>query len=318
MSTYIFKRLLWAIPTMLGAASIIFLLMRVLPGDIVMTLIGGENEVITDPEKLATLRRQLGIDIPLYQQYFNWMGGLFRFDLGESLWTSRPVWFHLWQRLPYTITLVIMSLAISIVVAIPIGVISALKQDTWIDYGLRTFAVAGLSIPSFWFGLLLLMFVLRVFTWSPPLEYAPIYRDPSTALQQLVLPAVALGYRSSAVAARMMRSSMLEVMREDYVRTAWAKGLKQRTVVYLHAMRNAMLPVLTIFGLEVILIFSTAVVVESIFNVPGLGRLLVDSIHNRDVVMVQGVVTFTVGFVLVVNLTVDIIYAWADPRIRLR
>jgi len=318
MGAYIVKRLLWAIPTLLGAATLIFLLMRVLPGDVAMMIMGGEDIMVSDPEQLAALREKLGLNVPLYKQYFNWMWGMVRLDFGESLWTKNAVWADIGVRIPYTLTLVVMSITLSMLISIPIGVLSALKQDTWIDYGLRSFAILGLSMPSFWFGMLLLMFTLTVFMWSPPLQYAPIYKNPGIALQQLVLPALALGYRSAAVTARMMRSSMLEVMREDYVRTAWAKGLRERVVIFTHAVRNAVLPVATLFGLEIILLFSTAVVIENIFNIPGLGRLLVDSIHRRDVNMVQGLVTFTVAFVLVVNLVVDLIYAKLDPRIRFR
>ncbi len=318
MTSYIFKRLLWAIPTLLGAATLIFFLMRVLPGDIAVMIVGGEEVAMADPETLNATREKLGLNIPLWQQYVNWMWGAMRLDFGDSLWTQNTVWSDIGIRIPYTLTLVAMSITLSFILAIPIGVISAIKQDTWVDYGLRSFAIFGLSMPSFWFGMLLLMFTLVVFTWSPPLQYAPVYKDPITALQQLFLPALALGYRSAAVSARMMRSSMLEVMREDYVRTAWSKGLRERVVIYVHAIRNAILPVITLFGLEVILVFSTAVVIENIFNIPGLGRLLVDSIHRRDVNMVQGLVTFTVAFVLVINLVVDLIYAKLDPRIRFK
>jgi peptide/nickel transport system permease protein len=318
MGAYIIKRLLWAIPTLLGATTIIFLLMRVLPGDIAMMIVGGEGSAVVDPAKLEAVREKLGLNLPLWKQYLDWMWGAIRFDFGNSLWTQNPVWTEIGVRIPYTLTLVALSITLSVIFSIPIGVLSALKQDTWVDYSLRSFLILGLSMPSFWFGMLLLMFTVSVFQWSPPLDYAPVHKDPITALQQLFLPALALGYRSAAVSARMMRSSMLEVMREDYVRTAWAKGLRERVVVFTHAARNAILPVVTLFALEIILIFSTAVVIEKIFNIPGLGRLLVDSITRRDVNMVQGLVTFTVAFVLGVNLLVDLVYAKLDPRIRFR
>jgi len=233
-----------------------------------------------------------------------------------SFWV--PEWEEIWIRLPYTMTLVALSILISILLAIPIGIVSALKQDTWIDYSLRSFAIAGLSIPSFLFGLLVLLVVINVWRWAPPLKYAPIFVDPVVALQQLIFPALVLGYRSTAVSARMMRSSMLEVMREDYVRTAWAKGLLGRTVIYVHALRNAILPVVTMFGLEIILVFSSSVIIERFFNIPGIGRLLIDGINHRDLAIVQGVVAFIVVFVLLVNLIVDMIYAAIDPRVRLR
>jgi len=316
VSAYILRRLLWAIPTLLGAVTIIFLVMRVLPGDVAMVILGGEGDI--DPVQYQVLRTELGLNRPLYEQYFSWMWGFLRLDLGISLWTGEPVWTEIWTRIPYSLTLIALAVTLTVLMAVPIGVLSALKQDTWIDYGLRSFAIAGLSIPGFWFGLLVLLFTVTLFKWSPPLAYAPVYRDPLTALQQLILPAVVLGYRNIAVSSRMMRSSMLEVMREDYVRTARAKGLKDRTVIYIHALRNAVLPVTTVFGLEVIVVFSSAVIVEQIFNIPGIGRLLVEAIIRRDVVTVQGVVALIVVFVLVVNLLVDLIYAWIDPRVRFR
>ncbi|MFC2122993.1 ABC transporter permease [Bacteroidota bacterium] len=317
MQNYILRRFLWAVPTLLGAITLIFLLMRVLPGDVVIMVLGGEGQDI-DPTQYQALREQLGLNRPLLEQYFDWLWGIIRLDLGVSLWTSQPVWSEISTRLPYTATLIAMALAISIALSIPIGVASALKQDSWLDYALRGFAIAGLSIPSFWFGMLLLILVVTVFNWSPPIEYAPVYKEPWIALQQLFLPAITLGYRQVAISARMMRSTMLEVLREDYVRTAWAKGLTERAVVYIHAMRNAILPVITIFGLEIILLISGTVIIETIFNIPGVGRLLVDGINNRDVNLVQGVTAFIVAIVLATNLIVDLIYAWADPRVRFK
>jgi len=300
---------------MLGAITIVFLLLRVMPGDVAMLILSEEGEHI-DPVQLETVREQLGLNRPIYEQYFSWLWGLVRLNLGTSLWTGASVWTEICIRLPYTAMLVVLSLAITMVLAIPIGVLSALKQDTWVDYGLRSLAIAGIAIPNFWFGILLLLFLITVFTWFPPLDYAPIYKNPGVAIQQLILPAIALGYRSVAVSARMMRSAMLEVMREDYVRTARAKGLRERTVIYLHALRNAVLPVITIFGLEIIMVFSGAVIVETIFNVPGIGGLLIDGINHRDIVLVQGLVSVVIAFVLIVNLAVDLVYAWVDPRIR--
>jgi peptide/nickel transport system permease protein len=289
--------------------------MRVLPGDVAMVMLGSEGAAI-NPEQLNALREQLGLNMPLWQQYAVWLGDFARLDLGKSMWTGNPVWSEISLRLPYTVTLILISLAISILISIPVGVFSALKQDSWLDYGLRSFAIAGLSIPNFWLGLLLLLITVSYFRWSPPIEYAPVYVAPLVAMQQLAMPAIALGYRQSAVAARMMRSSMLEVMREDYVRTARSKGLRERTVINVHAIRNAILPVVTIYGTEIVMLISGAVIIETIFNIPGIGRLLVDGINHRDVNLVQGLVAFITVIVLLMNLLVDLVYGWVDPRIR--
>jgi len=315
MGAYIVKRLLWMIPTFLGAVTLIFFVMRVLPGDIAQLMMGGAD-TLTDPVALQAMREKLGLNLPLWQQYINWLGGLLRLDLGTSLWTGKSVWYEISVRLPYTLTLGTIAMAFSIVLSIPIGIISALKQDTWIDHGLRSFAILGLSIPNFWLAMLILLVLLNVFKWSPPLEYYTIVSNPGGALQQLLLPALCVGFRQLSVGARMMRSSMLEVLGEDYIRTARAKGLRERIVIYLHGLRNAILPVVTIIGMEVVMVVAGAVIVETIFSIPGVGRLLVDAINNRDVVMVQGVVSVIVAFILVINMLVDLLYGWIDPRVR--
>lgn len=317
MRAYVIRRLLWIVPTLFGAATFIFLVLQVLPGDVALVIMGEEGP-ISGPERLEALREELGLNRPLYQQYFSWLWGMARLDLGESLWTGQPVVRELWVRLPYTLALVAVAVTFSISLAIPIGVLSALRQDSWVDYILRSFTIVGLSLPSFWFAILIVLFLLMAFQWFPPLTYAPVYEKPIVAFQQLIFPGLALGYRQTAVAARMMRSSMLEVLREDYVRTARSKGLTERIVVYVHALKNAVLPVITIFGLEIIILFSGAVIVERIFNIPGIGGLLVDALARRDIPLVQGIVMLVVGFVVIVNLITDLLYAWVDPRIRYR
>ncbi|MDP6347498.1 MAG: ABC transporter permease [Dehalococcoidia bacterium] len=315
MKEYIVRRLLLMVPTIFGAVTLIFLLMNILPGDIAMMILG-EDTGQASPEQVARIREQLGLNRPLYVQYFSWLWGIVRLDFGNSLWTGQPVFHEIWIRLPITLTLISFSVLISAALAVPVGILAALRQDSWVDYGLRLFTISGLSIPSFWLGMLVILFLLIVFSWFPPLTYAVIYKDPWTSLQQLFLPALVLGYRQAAVSARMMRSSMLEVLKEDYVRTARAKGLMERTVVYLHALKNASLPVITIFGVEMVILFSGAVIIEKIFNVPGVGTLIVDAMGRRDIPLVQGVVLIIVGFVLIINLIVDLIYSWLDPRIR--
>lgn len=317
MKEYLLRRVLLILPTLFGALTLIFFIMNILPGDVALMILG-EDTGQSNVEALAHLREQLGLNRPLYVQYFSWLWGILRLDFGTSLWTGVPVFEEIWVRLPITLTLIVFSVSLSMVMAIPIGIMAALKQDSWVDYGLRIFTISGLSIPSFWFGLMLLLFLLVVFSWFPPLTYAVIYTNPWVSLQQLFLPAIVLGYRQTAVSARMMRSSMLEVMREDFVRTARAKGLKERIVIYLHALKNAALPVVTIFGVEAVILFSGAVIIEKIFNVPGVGTLIVDAMGRRDIPLVQGVVLIIVVFVLLVNLLVDVAYAWLDPRIRYR
>ena len=317
MRDYLFRRVLLILPTLFGALTLIFFIMNILPGDIALMILGDETGH-GDPAALALLREELGLDRPLYIQYFVWLWGVFQLDFGTSLWNGVPVFEEIWVRLPVTLTLIVFSVSLSMVLAIPIGIVAALKQDSWVDYALRVFTISGLSIPSFWFGLMVVLFLLIVFSWFPPLTYAVIYSDPWVSLQQLFLPAIVLGYRQAAVSARMMRSSMLEVLREDYVRTARSKGLKERIVVYLHALKNASLPVVTIFGVEAVILFSGAVIIEKIFNVPGVGTLIVDAMGRRDIPLVQGVVLIIVVFVLVVNLIVDVMYGWLDPRIRYR
>jgi peptide/nickel transport system permease protein len=315
MRDYLIRRILLIVPTLFGALTLIFFIMNILPGDVALMILGEETGQGSAAD-LARLRAQLGLDRPLYVQYFSWLWGVLQLDFGTSLWTGVPVFTEIWVRLPVTLTLIVFSICLSMVLAIPIGIVAALKQDSWIDYGLRVFTISGLSIPSFWFGLMVVLFLLLVFSWFPPLNYAVIYSDPWVSLQQLFMPALVLGYRQAAVSARMMRSSMLEVLREDFVRTARSKGLRERIVVYIHALKNAALPVITIFGVEAVVLFSGAVIIETIFNVPGVGTLIVDAMGRRDVPLVQGVVLIIVIFVLVVNLLVDLVYAWLDPRIR--
>jgi len=317
LKAYIFRRLLWAIPILLGAATIIFLLMNVLPGDVAVAILGAEGGPI-DPEELEALRQELGLNRPLYEQYFSWIGGLVRGDLGMSLWTGRPVVDMITHRLPYTTALVILSVLLSAITAIPIGIVAAIRQDSWLDYTLRSGLIAGISIPNFWFAILIVLFVVHVFGWFPPIEYAVPWRQPFQFLQQIFLPALTLGFRSSAMSARMMRSAMPEVLHEDYVRTARSKGLTERVVVYVHALRNAILPVVTIFGMQLAYLFGGTVIIETIFNVPGIGLMLIDAVRFRDVVLVEGVVVFMALVFVMVNLLVDLFYAWVDPRVHYR
>lgn len=314
MQRYIIKRFLLMIPTLLGVAVFIFLLMRVIPGDIVELRLTSEGGFVTE-EVLATERARLGLDKPLWQQFVNWIWGIVRLDFGTSMWTGRPISHEIGIRLQLSLEVAILATVVAILIAIPLGTLAALKQDTWVDYAVRVFSIAGLSVPSFWLGILIILFLLIYFQWVPPMIYTPIWVDPWANLSQIVWPAVAVGYRYSAVSTRMMRSSTLEVLREDYVRTARAKGLWEKVVITRHAMKNALLPVITVIGLEFAFLIGGLVVTEQVFNLNGLGKLFVQSIAQRDYTMTQTLVLLVAVTFVLVNFVIDILYGWLDPRI---
>lgn len=316
MSTYITRRILLMIPTLIGAVTLIFILMRMLPGDVALYILGSGESSEVNQEALQHIRQDLGLDRPLIVQYTTWMWGAMRLDFGNSYWTRQPVIEELKRRYPLTANLALMSLLLGSIIAIPIGVISAVRQDTFVDYAARLFVIGGLSIPNFWLSILLIVALVHYFQWLPPLDYAPFWVDPWLNFKQLVFPAMITGYRLSAVSARMTRSSVLEVLRDDYVRTARAKGLHERIVVVKHALKNALLPVITIIGVELLILFGGLVVVETVFTIPGIGRFLVDAITHRDYPSIQALVFVFAVFVVTVNLLVDVAYAILDPRIR--
>ena len=315
MSRYIIKRLFLMIPTLLGVAVFVFLLMRVIPGDIVELRLTSEGGFVTE-EVLAMERARLGLDKPAWQQFATWIGGIVRLDFGTSMWTGRPISHEIGIRIQLSLEIAILATVVAILIAIPLGTLAALKQDTWVDYAVRVFSIAGLSMPSFWLGILIILFLLINFQWVPPMFFTPIWVDPWENLSQMVWPAAAVGYRYSAVSTRMMRSSTLEVLREDYVRTARAKGLWEQVVIVRHAMKNAMLPVITVIGLEFAFLIGGLVVTEQVFNLNGLGKLFVQSIAQRDYTMTQTLVLLVAVTFVMVNFVIDILYAWLDPRIR--
>jgi peptide/nickel transport system permease protein len=316
MQTYILRRILLMIPTLLGAVTLIFLIMRLLPGDVALYILGSDESSEMNREALQRIRSELGLDQPLIVQYGEWVWKALRLDFGNSYWTRQPVIEELGRRYPMTASLAFLSLTLGTLIAIPIGVLSALRQDTLIDYGARIFTIAGLSLPSFWLAILIILGLVHYFRWLPPLDYAPFWVDPWLNFKQLVFPALATGYRLSAIGARMTRSSVLEVLREDYVRTARAKGARERVVVLRHALKNALLPVITIIGIELLVLFGGLIVVGTLVTIPGIGRFLVDAIVHRDYPSIQALVFVFAVFVLVINLLVDIVYAILDPRIR--
>lgn len=315
MQRYVIRRMIWLFFTLWLMVTMMFFLMYVIPGDIVMVMLGEETESI-DPVQYEILKHKLGLDRPVWEQYTNWLWNAVQGDLGESYWTGAPVVEEMKIRFPYTIGLMIISLVITIVIALPVGVISALKQDTFADYALRSFQIGGLSMPGFWLGILLLGFLAVTFRWHPRIEYATLFTDPVTALQQYWLPALLMGFRSSANDARMLRSTMLEVIGSDYVRTARAKGLKEWVVIYIHALRNAILPGVTMLGMEAAGLLGGTVIMETLFNIPGLGTLLISAVNARDIPLVMGVVVFKGFIILFVNLLIDISYGFIDPRVR--
>jgi peptide/nickel transport system permease protein len=315
---YILKRLLLMIPTLLGVVTLVFVLLRVVPGDVVeMRFATGQNQFV-DQKLLAAERAKLGLDKPLWQQFVDYLTGLLRLDLGRSMWTGSPITEEIRLRLALSLQLALMATLVATLLAIPLGIVAALRQDTWVDYAVRVFSIAGLAMPSFWLGILLILGLLVVFRWLPPMVYTPFWVDPWQNLAQLVWPAMAVGYRYSAVATRMTRSAMLEVLREDYIRTARAKGLWQKLILTRHALKNAMLPVLTVIALEFAFLLGGLVVTEQVFNLNGIGLLFVKAIAVRDYTLTQALVLLVATAFIVVNFLVDLAFAWIDPRIRYR
>jgi peptide/nickel transport system permease protein len=318
MASYILKRLLAMVPTLLGVAVIIFVLLRIVPGDVVEARYLAQGSQFVSQDLMNQERAKLGLDKPLWQQFTSWMGGLVRLDFGVSMWTGGEIREEIRLRFALSLQLAIMASTIATLLAIPLGILAAVKQDTWVDYAIRVFSIAGLATPSFWLGILMILTMLIVFKWIPPMVFTPFWVDPWLNLQQLLWPALAVGYRYSAVGTRMMRSAMLEVLREDYIRTARAKGLWTKLILSRHALKNAILPVLTIISLEFAFLLGGLVVTEQVFNLNGLGMLFVEAISRRDYTMTQALVMLVATVFLLVNFVVDIAYAWLDPRIRYR
>ena len=317
MARYIVKRFLLMIPTMIGVAALIFFMMRVVPGDIVELRMSGESG-FASKEQIAIERARFGLDRPLWRQFVEWMWGLARLDFGRSMWTGASIGSEIQLRFLLSLELAVLATSVAVLIAIPLGVLAALKQDTWVDYAVRIFSIAGIATPSFWLGIVLILALLIVFKWLPPMVYTPPWVNPWQNLAQLIWPALAVGYRYSAVATRMTRSAMLEVLREDYIRTARAKGLWEKLILTRHALKNAMLPVLTVVGLEFAFLMGGLVVTEQVFNLNGLGLLFVQSVAHRDYTLTQALVLLVAAIFIIVNFLMDLMYAWLDPRIRYR
>jgi peptide/nickel transport system permease protein len=312
MKAYLLKRLLAAIPSLLIASIMVFTLPRLLPGDAVQLML----EEKAYGKDLDDLRHKLGLDRPIYIQYFAWVSNVARGDLGDSLWTKRTVAEELGRRLPVTLLLGSLAIVFAILIAIPIGVLAAVRADTLRDYVARSAAILGLSVPGFWLATLVIILPAMWWGWTPTLSFTEFGGDPTRHVLQFLLPAAILGVASAAAIMRLTRAMLLEVLRQDYVRTAWAKGLREGAVVFKHSLKNAVIPVVTILGIQLVQIFSGTVIIESIFGLPGMGRFLFDAIVQRDYPVIQGINLVVVSIVVVVNLGVDLLYAVLDPRIR--
>ena len=318
MKAYITRRLLLFIPTAFGVSVFIFMMLHVIPGDYATQLLigGSTGQFMATDEDFERVREKLGLNGSLPEQYGRWAGKIFQGDLGESWSNRRPVLDRMLPRVALSAELAFLAVVLAVVIAIPGGIIAAVRRDTWVDYVLRTVSLGFESAPNFWLALLIIFGLLWAFNWIPPISYAPPWEDPWLNFKTLVFPALLVGARSSAGMLRMTRSSVLEVLREDYVRTADAKGLQRPRVLFVHVLRNALLPVVTLAGFEVVILMGGLVVIEQVFNLPGIGKLLIQAVSGRDYPVVQAIVMFIAAIVLVANLVVDILYSWFDPRIR--
>jgi peptide/nickel transport system permease protein len=320
MRTYIIRRLLLMIPTMLVVSIVVFFMIRFIPGSVVEIMAfrmvqsqsgGGE------PISIESIKHSLGLDLPVHVQYIDWMEGIFtRGDFGTSLWTNRPVTQEILKRVPVTFELGLLGFILALLVALPVGIISAIRQDSWLDYVGRSFAIISLGLPAFWLGTMVMVFPSIWWGWSPPIEVIPFFEDPLGNLVQFIIPAALLAMSMSAITMRMLRTTLLDVLRQDYIRTAWAKGLKERVVIIRHAMKNAMIPVITIIAGQAFVMIGGAVIIEQIFNLPGMGRLFIDAVFERDYPFVSGINFILASIGLLLILATDLSYAYLDPRIR--
>lgn len=314
MREFVIRRCLALLPTLFFASLIIFFAIRMIPGDVIDLMLA-QNDLAGSADR-ESLRAALGIDRPVLEQYVRWVGAAFTGDLGKSLWQNEPVADLIAQRLPVTLELGVLALLVSTTVGVSIGVYSAVRQDTVGDYVARSFSLLMLSVPGFWLATLVMVFPSVWWRWSPDLEFTPLLVDPIRNLAYVLVPAVLLGLSMSGITMRMTRTMMLDVLRQDYIRTARAKGLRESAVIFRHALRNSLIPVVTLIGLQAPLLIGGAVIVEQIFALPGMGALLLDAVFQRDYPVVTGVFLVVGVAVLVINLAVDLAYGWLDPRVR--
>jgi peptide/nickel transport system permease protein len=312
MRKYVLRRLLIATSSLFLASLVVFSLPRLIPGDVVQLML----EERAYGKDLEDLRAKLGLNRPIYVQYFEWAGRVVRGELGESLWTKRPVLEELGRRLPVSLKLGFLALLFSVSIALPIGILAAIRQDSLADYVARSLAIVGLSVPGFWIATMVILLPSLWWNWSPPIQFTEFSVDPWAHVSQFIIPAFILGIASSAAIMRLTRAQLLEVLRQDYVRTAWAKGVRESAVVLKHSLKNSLIPVITVLGIQIAQILGGTVIFETIFGLPGMGRFLFDAINQRDYPVIQGVNLVIVSVVVLMNLAVDACYAYLDPRIR--
>ncbi len=323
MRAYIIRRVLLMIPTIILASMIVFAVVRFIPGDIIDQMVADMVKV-TELDR-AAMERALGLDAPVHIQYLRWIGiiphpeegfgGILQGDFGDSLWKSTPVTREITNRLPVTFELGLIALLISQLIAMPIGVLSAIRQDSLLDYVARSVAIAFIAVPGFWIATLIMIYPALWWNWSPPLMYVAFVDDPMENLAMFIIPATILGMAMSGVTMRMTRTMMLEVLRQDYIRTAWAKGIRERSVIIRHALKNSMIPVITIVGLQMPVMIGGTVIIEQIFNLPGMGRLIVEATFRRDYPIITGTMMYLATAILTINLLIDLTYGFFDPRV---
>ncbi|MCX7212001.1 MAG: ABC transporter permease [Burkholderiales bacterium] len=317
MKSYVLRRLLALIPTLILASIIVFVTVRLIPGDIIELMLS-QNDLSADSKSREQVVAALGLDKPMWQQYLTWISGIvLHGDLGKSLWQGTPVTEQLLARMPVTFELGAIALLVGLIIALPIGIYSAVRQDTTGDYIARSFSILLLAVPSFWLGTMVVVFPSIWWGWSPSVDYIPFSKDPVENVKNLLLPGVVLGAALSAITMRMTRTMMLEVLRQDYIRTAWAKGLNEKLVIVRHALRNALIPVVTLVGLQAPLLIGGAVIIEQIFIIPGMGLLLLEAVQKRDYPIVTGVFLAVGVAVMLINLVVDLTYGLLDPKVRM-
>jgi peptide/nickel transport system permease protein len=316
MITYLIRRLIMVLIVLIIVSILVFVAMRMLPGDPIRMLVTQSEQQEFTEQQIAQLRHEFGLDRPMMVQYFSWIGGIFRGDLGVSILHRAPVAGEIIRRLPITLHLGITAFIVGIVVGIPAGVICAVRRGKWIDTLVTTFANLGITVPNFWLGVMLIYLFGLYLRWLPVMGYTSPFEDLGMNARQMIMPIICMALFPIASNARQSRSSMLEVMKQDYIRTAWSKGLQERVIIIRHALKNGLIPIITLSGMGLSMIIGGSVIVETVFNIPGMGRLAVTSVLNQDYPYVQGIILLVSTFILMINLVVDLAYGWLDPRIR--